>query len=88
MTEKVAHPIFRALAEAAGLDPTMTPNDIAIALHNWFDSVAENPRDPLWREVYYLLCEGSFDPDLHERSADACRAVQLRQQREGHGRTQ
>jgi hypothetical protein len=70
------------------LDPTITPNDISLALHDWFDSVPENPRDELWREVYYLLFEGDFDPDLHERRADACRAVQLRQQRGGHGRTQ
>jgi hypothetical protein len=67
---------------------TMTPNEIAIALHNWFDNIPANPHDPLWREVDYLLREGYSVPDVHERRVDACRAVQLRQQRDGHGRVQ
>ena len=79
---------IRSWAIEAGLDPAMTPNDVAITLHNWFDSVPENPRDPLWREVRYLmnLGDGKDDPevepatdyDIHERRASALRAVRAR----------
>jgi hypothetical protein len=78
------------------------PNEIAIVLHDWLDSVPENPRDPLWREVWFLMIGYEVGPDhgyddvpdfgpdfwaliepltdgynLHERRADAYRAVQL-----------
>ena len=68
---------MRMIVEELGVGAN--PNEIAKALHNWFDNVPENPRDDLWREVHYLLYEAGYDPpDVHERRADAYRAVQLR----------
>ena len=55
MTNQEAAEMFRADAIAAGLPPHYDPNTIAFALHDWLASVPENPRDPLWREVWYLL---------------------------------
>lgn len=55
MTDQEAAEMFRADAIAAGLPPHYDPNTIAFALHDWLASVPENPRDPLWREVWYLL---------------------------------
>ena len=83
MTEEEAAQLFREQAIEAGLPATMTPNDIAIALHEWLDSVPENPRDPLWREVSGLIdYDGSSD--FYERRAHACRAALLRGQPPRH----
>jgi hypothetical protein len=51
---------MRMIVEELGVGAN--PNEIAKALHNWFDNVPENPRDDLWREVHYLLYEAGYDP--------------------------
>jgi hypothetical protein len=80
MTDEKAAELFRSLAAEAGLPLWMTPNDVIIALHDWFDSVPENRRDPLWREVNRLVEMGYDLPDVHERRYAACRRVLERQQ--------
>jgi hypothetical protein len=79
ITDKEAAAMFRADAIAAGIPEWMTPNDIANALHDWFESVPENPRDELWLEVSDLL-EYDGTEDFYQRRAHACRGVLIRQQ--------
>jgi hypothetical protein len=75
--------LLREIVDELGVGAT--PNEIAIALHDWFDSVPENPRDELWREVFHLLFDGAPSTadtersnEWHQRRAVAYRAVQIR----------
>jgi hypothetical protein len=63
MTDEEAAAMFREDAIAAGIPEWMTPNDIAFALHDWLSSVPENPSDPLWREVWFLLIGYEISPN-------------------------
>ena len=58
----------------------MDPNAVAIALWKWLEATPLTPHNSvIWKEVEFLMTEGDFEPDLHERRYAALAGVRALQ---------